>query len=355
VTAALKLGRGFGPQGIIDLAARAAGVQLPHPRYAPKEYWAQLRAGFSTLSLPYILGNVMNKVILDSYTAVDPDTCANAGDAQPAWAKWVRRSIVGDFKPHYRLRLTSDMQFEELGDGGQIKSGKVGEQSYTISADTFAKLFTITRKDIINDYQNALATLPRHFGRGSGLTIANGVYAALLGNAGSFFSGGHGNLATGSALAIGTLEAAAAKLISQKDPHSKPAGLMPRILLVPPGLSGTARQLYNSEYLIGQLVTSGSANKGVPARNDAAGRYLPVGSQYLADSTLTGYSATSWYLLTDPASGAYVLEAGFLNGQEVPTVEQGETEFYRLGISFRGYVDFGVALSEYRAGVKSNA
>ena len=39
-----------------------------------------------------------------------------------------------------------------------------------------------------------------------------------------------------------------------------------------------------------------------------------------------------------------VIEAAFLNSQQTPTVERADADFNVLGIQFRGYFDFGVAL-----------
>jgi len=43
----------------------------------------------------------------------------------------------------------------------------------------------------------------------------------------------------------------------------------------------------------------------------------------------------------------------FLNGQESPTIETAEADFNVLGVQMRGYHDFGVALQDFRGGVKN--
>jgi hypothetical protein len=37
----------------------------------------------------------------------------------------------------------------------------------------------------------------------------------------------------------------------------------------------------------------------------------------------------------------------------MPTVESADADFNQLGVQFRGYYDFGVALQEFRGGVRS--
>ena len=48
-----------------------------------------------------------------------------------------------------------------------------------------------------------------------------------------------------------------------------------------------------------------------------------------------------------------MIEVAFLNGQEAPTIETAEADFNVLGVQMRGYHDFGVALQDFRGGVKS--
>ena len=72
----------------------------------------------------------------------------------------------------------------------------------------------------------------------------------------------------------------------------------------------------------------------------------------LSNAAYTGYSALAWYLLADPAILATAAMC-FLNGQQSPTIESADADFNTLEIQLRGYHDFGVAMTEYRAGVKS--
>ena len=78
--------------------------------------------------------------------------------------------------------------------------------------------------------------------------------------------------------------------------------------------------------------------------------YTPIVSPYLSDAySITGSSDTAWYLLADPAE-LEVIKVIYLNGQTSPTVESADADFNVLGIQFRGYFDFDVKKTEYRAG-----
>ena len=109
-------------------------------------------------------------------------------------------------------------------------------------------------------------------------------------------------------------------------------------------IASKAEQIYKNSNL-----GSGTANADA---NIFSGRYRPVKSVFLNDSTISGYSATAWYLLRDPSAAAGIV-VSFLNGQESPTVDSADADFNTLGIQFRGYHDFGCDLAEYLCGVKS--
>ena len=48
-----------------------------------------------------------------------------------------------------------------------------------------------------------------------------------------------------------------------------------------------------------------------------------------------------------------MIEVAFLNGNESPTIETAEADFNVLGVQMRGYHDFGIALQDNKAGIKS--
>ena len=49
------------------------------------------------------------------------------------------------------------------------------------------------------------------------------------------------------------------------------------------------------------------------------------------------------------------LQVAFLQGRRQPTVETADAEFNTLGMSMRGFFDFGVAVIDYRGANKSTA
>ncbi len=88
----------------------------------------------------------------------------------------------------------------------------------------------------------------------------------------------------------------------------------------------------------------------MPVDNPHAGKFEVVSTPYL--STIPwGGNPNDWYLLADPKRLA-ALEVAFLGGKDRPTVERADADFDKLGIQFRGYIDFGVKEQDYRGALK---
>jgi hypothetical protein len=254
---------------------------------------------------------------------------------------------VNDFKAITSYSLTGDNTYEKVAPGGEIRHGTISAESYTNQIDTRGRMIGLDRRDLINDDLGALTGVSRRLGRGAALSINRDFWTEFLNNS-AFFTSGRNNVSTGagSALSAAGLDAAVQKFTLQTDPDGHLMGVMPRILVVPPALETTARQLMTSE-----LNVSGNTT-AAPNRNVWAGRFTVVSSAYMQDSTLTGNSSAAWYLLADP-NDVPVIEIAFLNGVETPTVETADADFGMLGIAMRAYLDYGIELQEYRGGVRS--
>ena len=329
--------RGIGLQELLLVAAQNNGY---HGRGSVRSDLREiLQAAFSSNSLPGILSDNANKFLLMGFTAVDA-----------AWSMIAARRAVNDFKTITSYRLTGGMQFEEVGPSGELKNEQLGEESYTNRASTYGKMLALTRQDIINDDLGALTAVPTRIGRGAALKLNSVFWTAFMDNA-AFFIAGNGNYISGATtnLASEGLRKAVETFRKMTDADGEPLATTPKFLLVPPELESIADELYTST----NLNTGGSATtEKVPNRNVFAGKYQPIVTPYLSNTSYTGYSTTAWYLLADPAD-IPVIEVVFLNGVEAPTVETADADFSTLGIQMRGYFDFGVAKQDYRGGVKS--
>jgi hypothetical protein len=329
--------RGIGVQEFCELVS---GQQLPRFR---RDATGWLQAAFSTASLPGVLSNIANKMLLEGYNYVED-----------AWRRIAKIASVNDFKEHSRYRMTGAFKFEQVGPDGELKHGKLDEQKFGQRADTHGIMFALTRQMIINDDMGAFTDIPRQIGMGAAEAIADAVWGLWLRNPNqsdnkSFFHADHNNYLEGvdTALSVDGLTAAEVKFSEQIKPNGKPLGMPANILLVPTALKVAAELLMKSI----QLNETTTANKAKPSINPHVGKFDVVSSVYLANASFTGASSKAWYLLADP-NRLPSIEVAFLNGVDRPTVEKTDADFNTLGIQFRGYIDFGVREQDHRGALK---
>jgi hypothetical protein len=293
-------------------------------------------AGFSTISLTGILSNVANKTMLAAYQAVPSVASMIAAETD-----------VNDFKEVTRYRLTGVGVFEKVGPDGELKSAELREDAFSNRVETYGRMITLTRQMMINDDLGAFLQIPRIIGRMSALKREEALFELLLSNPGLFFSVGNKNFLSGAstALSIDSLTQAEQSFLDQTDSEGKPILLAAKTLLVPTSLKVRAQQLM-TETRINEFTSNAK-----PANNPHAGKFTPVATPYLNAQGIAGGSALAWYLFADPADVAAV-EIAYLRGRRVPTIESGDTNFNTLGMQWRGYFDFGVAMQDHRAAVK---
>ena len=341
--------RRIGLQEVIILAASMNGyqgrqrVKTDNIREVLQYAFPPIHASSNTtISLSGILSNVANKELLMGFEEAD-NTWREFADVKP----------VSDFKTVTSYRMLDDMEYEQLGPNGEIAHGKVGEESYTRSADTYAKMAGITRTQIINDDLSAFDDMRTRLGRGASRKFRRLFWETFINNS-SFFTSARANYITGATttllvdgvgLQLGIT--AYRKLKSTNKKQVGKSGMTPTAgtigsptkLLVPPELEFSAGKLYQSSNL-----------STVQDDNIHRNKYTPYVVNELSDSDYTGYSATAWYLFGDVLRPMVV---SFLDGVEQPTVEMADADFNQLGIQLRGYHDFGCDQSEWLAGVKS--
>jgi len=310
-----------------------------HSLYGPDQI-ELLRAGFSTGTLSNVLGNVAGKIALKSF-----------GLASGNWQAWTSKGELPDFKDAKLVRMQSDLGFEKIGSGGEINYANRTEDAETISLDTYASNFGLTRQDALNDDLGVFKRLGDYFGIRATQKLAKAIYTLLLSNPTmsdslAVFHATHGNLKTSSALTPDTLAVAVQGFRNQTDTSGEPIDLPPKYLLVPSALEETAKQLCYSEFI--QPFGGGSAANRAPNKNIWFGKLEPIAEPRLENANYSGSSATSWYLVGDPEICDTLTVAGLDEAPPVPKVEELPAGPDRMGVIFRVFIDFGVAFGDYR-------
>jgi len=231
----------MGSTNMIDLcraALNADGHVIPNNRME------LVRAAMSTYSLPTALGNVANKVMLDAYK-----------ETPATWRSFCAVRSVGDFKTQTAVRPTFTGQLKRIAKGGELKHGSVEEWTVDYAIDTFGKMLSIDRRDIINDDLSLFSDTAASLGRAAMRKISDLVYEVLLANEGGFFSAGNNNYIDGAASALGidSLSNMITLLRTQRDAEGNDLDLKPAVLLVGPELETTSRALLESEFIQAQV------------------------------------------------------------------------------------------------------
>lgn len=305
----------------------------------PRGREALVKAALSTTSLPTALGNLANKVLLDSY-----------GESPATWRSFCAVRSVSDFKKNTAIRPSFTTPLDEVAPGGELKHGTVGEWFAEYQVDTFGKMLSIDRRDLVNDDLSVFDETARALGRSAMRRLSDLVYEVLLANTGGFFAGANGNYLDGadSALSFEALASAITLMLVQRDDEGNDLDLRPRTLLVPPELQTAAKALLESEFI--QQVAENS-----PTGNSLRRAVSIEVEPRLSNATKFGGLASNehWYLFANPAAVPMVV--AFLEGKQTPTVEFFglDHQANRLAVTWRVYHDFGTALVDPRAAVRS--
>ena len=287
-----------------------------------------IKASFSTINLPGILSNAINKRIKAGWDY-----------AEDSWRKIADITSVSDYKQFSTYVLNSKGDYEEVANGGTIPTGELAETGYSNQLKRYGLMFSIDEMDIINDDLNAINQRAFQFGRKASLKL-NKVFWTLFQADTDFFKTENNNIVSSAgALSADSLAKLVKAFRKQTDVNGDILGYEPRILLVPAALEVEAQKLYDDAE-----VRDTTASKSYLTGNPWRGKFTPVASAYLT-------SDDDYYLLADPTIAA-TMQVAFLNGQQAPVVESNPTNFDTFGISYRGKFSFGVAFMDPKAGIK---
>ncbi len=305
---------------------------------APADREGMVRASLTTHTLTEALGAAVNKVLLDGYQ-----------ESPATWRSFAGVRSVPDFKTATAIRPSFTGSMQQIPPGGEFKHGGADEATTQYKVDTYGKMFSIDRRDLINDDLSLFDSVARAMGQAAMRKLSDLVYDTLLTNAGAFFSAGNGNYITGADTNLSTdgLSKAITAMLTQRDAEGNDLDLRPTRLVVPPELQTVARAVLESEYI--------AAQTNLPTGNSLRNAVGLEVEPRLSNTKKYGTKASTkhWYLFAAPAASPIIV--GFLNGQQTPTVEFFglDQTVNKLAVSWRVYFDFGAALCDPRAAVRS--
>jgi HK97 family phage prohead protease len=290
------------------------------------------RAAMLTVSdFPQLLSGVGNRLLLPSYQA-------NRSPLIKLFAKQNRN----DFRAASSLRISEMSELQKVTESGEIKNVGRTESASSYLMETYAGMFSLSRKALINDDLGAFADSSRAFGQAAATTEAKLMVALLESNpvmqednTALFHTAKHSNLAAaGAAIAVASLSTARKALRDMKGLDLKtPIAVTPKYLVVSS----------DNETLGEQVLAAIQPTKSTDV-NPFGGKLELLVDPRLAPQT--------WYVAGDP-SQVQCLAYAVLGGNDGPTVEVSNL-FDVLGTSVRAYHDFGVGAQDWR-GLFKNA
>lgn len=343
----LEAGSKLNVTSMIDVARLWCQANGVHAEGTGSEAWlraAMLKAnaGSSTNSFSQIMSNVANKSLLSGY------------QAYPSVARQIAKKLTSnDFKTQTGVRLNGELALEQVPSNGEIHHGTLGEDVHTWTVDTFGKMITVSRQNLVNDDANALGEIPMLMGRQAATSLETAFWTMFLANAGDFVGVGNGNLLSGagSALTAAGLGDAVEAMVLQKDSTGQIVDIRPRWMLIPPALQVVADELFvSNNYNATQTGTADELNQRLPAANSFVGKYQPTMTPHLAAAN--GGDDDQWYLISDDAAAA-PYGIAYLGGRTTPMLESADTDFNTLGQQWRCVFDYGVCQLDYRGVVGS--
>lgn len=292
------------------------------------------RAMMTTSDFPALMEEGGTRVVMSAYAA-----------AESPLKQIATRRLVSSLNDVTVLKLGEASGLERVSEAGEIKHGVFGEGAESYKVETFARIFTLSRKVLVNDQFGVFGDMMRQMGQLSAATEANALVDLLRQSNGAgpvmssgrrLFHADHGNLATVEVGApdIAALTEARLALRTQKGLDGvTPVGVTPKFLVVGPKLETAAEQI------LATLNATTAADQ-----NPFAGKLTLVVEPRILDS--------SWYVFGDQTT-APVLELAYLASAPGPQVQQREG-WDTLGREWRITFDLGAGVVDHR-GVFRNA
>lgn len=312
---------------LMELAAARGERVSPRMRLQMVE-----RAFHTTSDFPMLLENAGNKMLEAGFAL-----------AEPSYRRFFARRSFNDFKAHSFLTAGDFPALQELGEGGEIKTGTISEKRERITAKTYSRGVAVTRQMLVNDDLGAFTDFGTMIGRrvadqenalayelmgqnsGDGPTLTEG-------NARVFTTGRSNKAASGAAISEAALDAGFAAIMGHKSLDGLTLNLQPRYLVTGAAYRGAALRFTRGG---NRVVADQGAN--VPLYDTM---------EPISDANITG---NRWYLFADP-SAAPIYAYGYVGGQEAPSIRVQQYVPGRDGILVEVVHDFAVGAIGWRGG-----
>lgn len=294
---------------------------------------------------PLLMGDTLERMMLSRWQTFPQD-----------WRKFVGVGTRRDFRTGRAIAVDGlESAYTEQGEEEELEYGALSETSYTYAVKKFSKGAKVSWELLLNDDLNAFDTIPDRLGRGAARSVAryvSSLWVAATGPNATFFSVGNANLiAAGapSALSVTSLATAYGMLRSKVDADGEPIMVESAVLVVPPGLEVTARNILASAQ-VSYIPVSTAGGPLLTTDNWLAGSLTLAIDPYIPIIATTGtIGATMWALFANPSVARPAIEISFLAGYEQPVLYQKIGNTARIGGALdQAAGDFNTMSSEWK-------
>ena len=291
--------------------------------------WIFMKEAQTSSDFPLMFADTLDRIMLGGYS-----------ETPYTWNMIARRATPRDFRDVKRFAMDGNRgRLTRVGGANATASypeRSKSETQYSYGLSVFGAKTGYSWQSFINDDLGALDDNPMDFGVSSRRTEE---YEAtrLFANNTTYYSAGNANrvvTANGAAtnnpaLSIAGLQSAMTVLANHVDSDTEPIAIDTVVLVVPPALEITARNILNAT-AIEITEAGGTSNQKLIAQNWMRNRVQLAVNYYLpiVDET---YGATGWYLFAAPNSSRPAMEVGFLRGNEQPQMFMKSPNAVRIG------------------------
>lgn len=301
----------------------AEAAKLVADVLAGKRPFNHFKEAMTTSDFPQLFGDVLDRQLLASYR-----------EFPATYRSYVRVATVSDFRAVKRFVVDgAEGVLPEVAQEAEYEAASVSDAEYTYSVKKYGRRLPFSWETMVNDDLDALNRSPERLARAarrSELRFATTLFTGSSGPHTSLYTVGNANIVTSNpVLSIAALQTAMTIFAAMRDADNEPIYIESLVLVVPPALEITARNILNAVQL--EVVEAGgTSNQKLIAQNWMRNRltlevnpYIPV----VASSN----GNTSWFLFASPQSERPALEMGFLRGHETPALFMKMPNQVRIG------------------------
>lgn len=296
-----------------------------------------------TAAFPAILDNAINKAYVEGHKKVSV-----------TFDRWTKKGSLKDFKTEDNYYLAGPAgEFLEVPEGGELKHDVPRDtRRPSRKLRTYGRQFTLTRQAFINDDIDLVTRIPARYAASARKTQNKQCCEILVNNAAIYdgtqlFSLAHGNLIkTGTGVTQESVQRMMLALQTQKDEFGEAIIVRPAKMILPVGYAFDMYTMFFSP----TINTEGNTQAVNPLY-----RYkeqIEIIEEPTINALCGGFGSVMPWWLIGAEDDTDFMEVDYLNGQEIPTIRRMEAPG-TLGFIWDFYLDWGVAVMDYRGAVKN--